>query len=102
MATRGPIRAQRPGADRDDNFEGDMALILLEALGAAALLIFIVWWTMFSGRRGGEPAATDEVDEALAESTVQDSGLESLSNNPPNTPPGSGKPAAVDPEAPPR
>jgi F0F1-type ATP synthase membrane subunit c/vacuolar-type H+-ATPase subunit K len=32
----------------------DMGVILLEALGALALLIFIVWWTMFSGRKGGE------------------------------------------------
>ena len=32
----------------------DMAMILLEALGALALLLFIVWWTMFSGRKGGE------------------------------------------------
>ena len=32
-----------------------MWLLLLEALGALALLVFIVWWTMFSGRRGGEP-----------------------------------------------
>jgi hypothetical protein len=31
-----------------------MWVILLEALGALAILIFIVWWTMFSGRRGGE------------------------------------------------
>jgi hypothetical protein len=31
-----------------------MALILLEALGALALLAFIVWWTMFAGRRKGE------------------------------------------------
>ncbi|WP_260500580.1 hypothetical protein [Aquabacterium sp. J223] len=31
-----------------------MALILLEALGALALLVFIVWWTMFAGRRKGE------------------------------------------------
>jgi hypothetical protein len=31
-----------------------MTLILLEALGALVLLIFIVWWTMFSGRRRGE------------------------------------------------
>jgi hypothetical protein len=31
-----------------------MWIILLEALGAAALLVFIVWWTMFSGRRRGE------------------------------------------------
>ncbi len=31
-----------------------MSLILLEALGALVLLVFIVWWTMFSGRKGGE------------------------------------------------
>jgi hypothetical protein len=31
-----------------------MLVLLLEALGALALLIFIVWWTMFSGRKGGE------------------------------------------------
>ncbi len=32
-----------------------MGMILLEALGALALLVVIVWWTMFSGRKGGEP-----------------------------------------------
>ena len=51
-----------------------MSLILLEALGAMLLLVLIVWWTMFSGRKGGEldkprdkegqppsePAATDK------------------------------------------
>jgi hypothetical protein len=31
-----------------------MWLILLEALGALLILGLIVWWTMFSGRRGGE------------------------------------------------
>jgi cbb3-type cytochrome oxidase subunit 3 len=31
-----------------------MRLILLEALGALVLLMLIVWWTMFSGRRRGE------------------------------------------------
>lgn len=31
-----------------------MWLILLEALGALLLLLGIVWWTMFSGRRRGE------------------------------------------------
>ncbi|WP_428421828.1 hypothetical protein [Methylibium sp.] len=34
-----------------------MGLLLLEALAALACLVFIVWWTMFSGRRGGERAA---------------------------------------------
>ena len=31
-----------------------MSLLLLEALGALVLLVFIVWWTMFSGRKNGE------------------------------------------------
>ena len=31
-----------------------MVLLLLEALGAMILLLFIVWWTMFSGRKNGE------------------------------------------------
>lgn len=46
-----------------------MLLIFLEALAALVLLIFIVWWTMFSGRKQGEldrsaqeenPPATDK------------------------------------------
>jgi hypothetical protein len=32
----------------------NMWVILLEALGALVLLVLIVWWTMFSGRRRGE------------------------------------------------
>lgn len=32
-----------------------MMLILLEALLALVLLVGIVWWTMFSGRKKGEP-----------------------------------------------
>jgi hypothetical protein len=31
-----------------------MWVILLEACLALALLLFIIWWTMFSGRRKGE------------------------------------------------
>ena len=52
-----------------------MTLILLEALGALVLLLLIVWWTMFSGRKKGElpgqhdvappepPAPSDKDDE---------------------------------------
>lgn len=36
-----------------------MGLILLEALGAGAILVWIVWWTMFSGRDKGEPRDRD-------------------------------------------
>jgi hypothetical protein len=32
-----------------------MLLIVLEAFGALAVLVLIVWWTMFSGRDKGEP-----------------------------------------------
>jgi hypothetical protein len=32
----------------------NMWLLLLEALGALALLVFLVWWTLFSGRDKGE------------------------------------------------
>jgi len=38
-----------------------MWVILLEALLALALLVFIVWWTMFAGRRKGE-RLEDETD----------------------------------------
>ena len=31
-----------------------MTLLLLEALGALLILLFIIWWTMFSGRKNGE------------------------------------------------
>lgn len=37
-----------------------MLLILLEALGALVLLGLIVWWTMFSGRKGGEPPGDED------------------------------------------
>lgn len=39
-----------------------MWLIVLEAVGALAVLVFVVWWTMFAGRRGGELPA-EEVDQ---------------------------------------
>ena len=40
-----------------------MLLILLEALLALVLLVAIVWWTMFSGRRKGEPVRDDEKED---------------------------------------
>ncbi len=39
-----------------------MSLILLEALGALLLAVFIVWWTMFSGRDKGELPREEEAD----------------------------------------
>jgi hypothetical protein len=38
----------------------DMWVILAEALGALALLLLIIWWTMFHGRRRGERARPDD------------------------------------------
>ncbi|MDH4053225.1 MAG: hypothetical protein OEU93_16775 [Rubrivivax sp.] len=35
----------------------------MEAALALALLLFIVWWTMFSGRRGGEPEPDRDRDD---------------------------------------
>ena len=37
-----------------------MWLLFLEAGLALGLLVFIVWWTMFSGRRKGEPPSPDD------------------------------------------
>lgn len=39
-----------------------MWLFVLESLAALGLLIFMVWWTMFSGRRGGERRESGEQD----------------------------------------
>ena len=36
-----------------------MWLILLEALAALAILVLIVWWTMFNGREKGERPEDD-------------------------------------------
>ncbi len=43
-----------------------MWLLILEALAALALLLFFVWWTMFSGRRAdGRPAEADDAAPPL-------------------------------------
>jgi hypothetical protein len=39
-----------------------MVVIFLEALLALAVLLFIVWWTMFAGRRKGEPKRDQRED----------------------------------------
>ncbi len=44
-----------------------MSLIVLEAVGALALFVFLIWWTMFSGRQRGERhEEADVVDAADA------------------------------------
>ncbi|MFT4991164.1 MAG: hypothetical protein ACI9LD_000346 [Polaromonas sp.] len=41
----------------------DMILLLLEALAALLILVFIVWWTMFSGRRSGEIKPDEDAEK---------------------------------------
>ena len=48
-----------------------MTLILLEVLGALLLLLFIVWWTMFAGRRGGERNVEASREQAGADGPRQ-------------------------------
>jgi hypothetical protein len=48
-----------------------MSLLLLEALGAMVLLLLIVWWTMFSGRKHGElPPSPPAIDKTGKEASA--------------------------------
>ena len=40
-----------------------MLLLLLEALFAGLLFVGIIWWTMFSGRKGGELPPPDDTEQ---------------------------------------
>lgn len=51
-----------------------MMLILLEALAALLVLVLIVWWTMFSGRKKGE--LPDQPNEREAHTTRPSGGDE--------------------------
>jgi hypothetical protein len=57
-----------------------MIYILLEAFLAGLLLVVIVWWTMFSGRPGGErqvdPGETGETGHAPDPAQKGDEGVE--------------------------
>ena len=70
-------------ADRQPGLKGNfMTLLLLEALGALLLLLFIVWWTMFSGRKNGElkdktaSAVKDEKKDALKDAAKKELAVE--------------------------
>ncbi len=50
-----------------------MLLILLEALAALLVLVLIVWWTMFSGRKKGElPDHAKEREDHTTRPSVED------------------------------
>jgi len=53
-----------------------MGLILLEALLALVLLVLIVWWTMFSGRKKGELVSEEESKMNKANKSNKPSDLE--------------------------
>lgn len=38
-----------------------MWLLALEACGATLLFVFIVWWTMFSGRKPDKPPQSTQI-----------------------------------------
>jgi hypothetical protein len=55
------IAAAAKGRTRNGVFI--MGLLLLEALAALVVLVLIVWWTMFSGRKGGERESDGDGDD---------------------------------------
>ena len=61
--------------ERNEDTES-MWLIVLEALGALAVLVFLIWWTMFSGRRHGElhDPADDEAQDGDRGGSTKDKG----------------------------
>ncbi|WP_407926744.1 hypothetical protein [Aquabacterium fontiphilum] len=72
MAAR-PANRRRPANPLLERSTDVMWLIVLEAMAALAVLLFLVWWTMFSGRRNGEPV----VDEPQADEDGPDGGTAS-------------------------
>jgi len=49
-----------------------MILLLLEALAALLILVFIVWWTMFSGRKGGEIKPDEDAEKTQKKDNKDD------------------------------
>jgi hypothetical protein len=64
MRTGGANKAQPPKVKaKAPTMVRTMWLFILEALLALLILIFIVWWTMFSGRKRGEVTSKDPADD---------------------------------------
>ena len=55
-----------------------MSLLLLEAFGALVLLVLIVWWTMFSGRKNGELPSSAVPDDTKADTDASVPGKEKV------------------------
>lgn len=71
---RGKVIAKLPTMREPRSF--CMGLILLEALLALVLLVLIVWWTMFSGRKKGELVSEEETETNKANKTNKQSDAE--------------------------
>jgi hypothetical protein len=71
---RGKVIAKLPTMCEPRSF--CMGLILLEALLALVLLVLIVWWTMFSGRKKGELVSEEETETNKANKTNKQSDAE--------------------------
>jgi hypothetical protein len=71
---RGKVIAKLPTMREPRSF--CMGLILLEALLALVLLVLIVWWTMFSGRKKGERVSEEETETNKANKTYKQSDAE--------------------------
>jgi hypothetical protein len=41
-----------------------MLIVILEAVSAFFIFVFIVWWTMFSGAKPSQEAASEHQDDA--------------------------------------
>ena len=48
-----------------------MWLLLLEALAALGVLLFLVWWTMFAGRTRGESPESGRSERAKRRERTQ-------------------------------
>lgn len=58
-----------------------MTLLLLEALGALLILVGIIWWTMFSGRKNGELTNQDPDPGTVAPPAQPRAGPSSAKDN---------------------
>ena len=53
----------REAVETESEGASSMWVLFVEAFGAVALLVLIVWWTMFHGRKKGERSETHRDDE---------------------------------------
>jgi len=78
QAARMPKISNRPtlsAVGRPSPLRSVMHLLYLQALGALLILVFIIWWTMFCGRKNGElpdKVEREKAHEARKDATQED------------------------------